>query len=178
MKFWSFNMSKKKKKKIRFLLFPSRSTSTIFCFCNVHNVLSNYTMILHQCDLGATWKYWMLEMNQALMRMDHAFVNGLEKKYATYYVTFVCFCTLHLVFMLRGVLCVCQTMKVERIFWQLLCIFYHLSLLKKTFDISSLVIVYPSSFFMFCCMLLFTKLIALSIGLSFSFHPLSCYSIA
>jgi len=33
-------------------------------------------------------------------------------------------------------------------------------------------------FFMFCCMLLFTKLIALPIGLSFSFHPLSCYSMA
>jgi hypothetical protein len=33
-------------------------------------------------------------------------------------------------------------------------------------------------FFMFCCMLLFIKPIALSIGLLFSFHPLSCYSIA
>jgi len=55
-------------------------------------------------------------MNQDLMRMDHAFVSGLEKRYATYYVIFVCFCILHLVFMLRGVLCICQTMKVERIF--------------------------------------------------------------
>jgi hypothetical protein len=101
-----------------------------------------------------------------------------RRKYVTYYVIFVCFCTLHLVFMLR-VCCVfvkqwrlkgfvdnyCACFITFHLFSKKLLMFHHLSLFIF------------HHFFMFCCILFFIKPIASSIGVLFTFHPLSCYSI-
>jgi hypothetical protein len=56
----------------------------------------------------------MLETNQALGNMDHTFVSELEE--GMWLIVLFLFCTLHLVFVLGGLLCVCEVVKVKGIF--------------------------------------------------------------